>query len=164
MGKDNVMVTSLGDSRTHELAGRTGVFWTHEDIRLRKFDQGVDLGRIRQAIKDDHMDEVVFRTPAGDRYAIYAYQLCGKVNAGDTVEVDGIRGTVEMVDKHWNKKTLAAAGIVVAGVGGILVGAEIGIAAGAAAAAAAAGTSASPAGVFLGGVFGAAIGVSARAL
>lgn len=121
-------VGSAGQERTVE--GRTGLFFKEDEIRIRKFDKGVELNSLRgdaksiqAALKDNNLDEIVFRTAEGDRYVIYADELIGDAHVGDPISVGALQGTVELVDDEWNENRVAAGFVVVgAGVGFYLGG------------------------------------------
>ena len=108
------------------ITAHKGPFFKRADLQLRRFNREVTLPEIREAIKDNNYDEVIFKTPAGERFAVYADELKGNVKAGDAIEVSGVKGTVEVVDNEWNEKAGSVAFIAAGGILGAALTATAG--------------------------------------
>lgn len=113
-----VMVQKPNASASTEVEARTGYLGFKEgEFALRKFDGGskADINEIRKAIDGNNLDEIVFRTEAGEYFVVYADELEGDFKKNDSISIGEITGTIVEVDDEVNEKRVAG-GVMVSAV------------------------------------------------
>lgn len=127
----DIKITQAGSAAASALSAQKGGLWKRDDFKVREFDRDVTLAQIRKAVIGNNLDEVVFQTSEGKKYALYADELVGKVQVGDEIAAAGLRGTVVFIDNEWNESRVAAGAIAAATIAGVVGGAAIGMSMGA---------------------------------
>ena len=118
-------------STTNTLKATSGLTNSKTDFKMLEMKSGTSEAQIKEAIKGNDYDEVVFRSDEGSTFVLYADEIKGRVAPQDRIEVGGRKGTVLYTDNEWNENIGGAAVTGSLTVAGVLLGGPVGASLGA---------------------------------
>lgn len=104
-----------------QLKGSTGFFGKETPVNVRKVSEGVSPEKVKAALQDNNLDEMVVQGKSGAQYVVYADELSmskGSLpKAGEKIRLPHIPGedgknplTVKLVDDEFNEDYNSIAG------------------------------------------------------